>query len=128
MSIVADGGVTLGTIAGLEVQFVDPGSVLHPRLLGHLPHGTHRPENGVAVVLTKTGRCVVTDGSVNHVLLVEGIVHVTEEGQETVLTQALAHGVVGLETILQTKLLVVGLTGGLSLETIVLVVYTFLTG
>ena len=48
-----NGGVALCTVAGLEVQLVNPFHVLEEVLLLGLPQKTQRPEESVALVLSK---------------------------------------------------------------------------
>ena len=48
-----DGVVTLLTVAGLDIEVVEPGKVLHERFCGNPPVGTNRPEGTPAVVFVE---------------------------------------------------------------------------
>ena len=125
--VAAEFGVTLGTIAHLEIERVDPGNGLYKIFVSNLPHGANRPERCVAIVFTEAGGGIVTDRHVKQICLVERIVGMAEEGEETVLAPGFAHAEGALDTILQPLLLVIGLTRRLGIKTIIFIVNAFMT-
>ena len=79
VAVVTDGSVTLGTVADLHAEVVEPGGVLYETLVAGIPLCTERPEGGVAYVGTETRGSIVTDGSVHDILAHVAVVGVAEE-------------------------------------------------
>ena len=79
MLIVADVGITLGTVAEFDGQVVHCLHVLEYVLILEIPHQTHGPERCPAVVLTETGGCVITYGCIHEIPFLIVVVRVSEE-------------------------------------------------
>ena len=75
--IIVDAGITRCSITGLNFQFIQPIHICQEVFLLHVPHGTHRPEAGPAVVRSELRAAVAAETEIQVILL--GIVVAARE-------------------------------------------------
>ena len=73
MVVVTDTGVTLCTVRHFQTQITDSLIVAQERLILDIPHTADSPEKRIAVVLTETRACVVTQQTADEITLCEVI-------------------------------------------------------
>ena len=124
--VVTDSRVTLGTVAHLQGEIVEPVHALQELLFLHFPHGACCPERTPAVVLAEAGAAVSTQREVNEVFLCPVVVYAAEEREELAGRSVLAHFEGSLRSVLQVHQAVIILACGLRGESVVVAIRSLL--